>query len=296
VDKFAAHAIKANADVAVVITPNNPAFIAVPKHDLIGLSEKLTNHDCQLIIDESFIDFTQDPDQFSMEDEIEHYPNIAIFKSMSKAYGIYGIRIGYLVTTNLQFANAVRQGIHILNINGFAEEFLGILPDFRTDFIKSCDQVRKDRDKLYENLNAFSELSVYQPDANFIFCRLPDTGLNKKTLTWWMRWHLSLGISRKVVMDKSPDRPSHQIGMLWFAKYLPNICSLTGLLCALLGIYFAVLQHFSIAIIAMIWAVLFDWGDGIIAQNMEGRTEKQGEFDGTCQRCRKGCRERRYIW
>ena len=66
--------------------------------------------------------------------------------------------------------------------------------------------------------------------------------------------------------------------MLWFAKDLPNICSLAGLLCALLGIYFAILQHFSIAVIAMIWAVLFDWGDGVIARNMKDRTKKQGKF------------------
>ncbi len=183
VDKFAANAIKANADVAVVVTPNNPTSIAVPKRELVRLSQKLANHDCQLIIDESFIDFTHDPDQFSMEDEIEQYPNITIFKSMSKAYGICGIRIGYMITTNLKFADAVRQGIHIWNINGFAEEFLRILPNFRADFIKSCDQVKKDRDKLYERLKAFSQLSVYQPDANFIFCRLPDEGLNAPQLT-----------------------------------------------------------------------------------------------------------------
>ena len=183
VDKFAAHTIKAKADVAVVVTPNNPTSIAVPKHDLVRLAGKLANHDCQLIIDESFIDFTKDPDQFSMEGEIEQYPNITIFKSMSKAYGICGIRIGYLVTTNLKFANAIRQGVHIWNINGFAEEFLRILPDFRADFIKSCNKVKKDRDKLYENLKAFSHLSVYQPDANFIFCRLPDAGLNAPQLT-----------------------------------------------------------------------------------------------------------------
>ena len=183
VDKFAARTIAAKANVAVVVTPNNPTSIAVPKRDLVRLAEKLADHDCQLIIDESFIDFTQDPDQISMEDEIENYPNIAIFKSMSKAYGICGIRIGYLVTTNLNFANAVRQGVHIWNINGFAEEFLRILPDFRGEFIKSCNQVKKNRDKLYENLNAFSQLSVYKPDANFIFCRLPDTGLNAPQLT-----------------------------------------------------------------------------------------------------------------
>ena len=71
----------------------------------------------------------------------------------------------------------------ICHFHGFAEEFLRILPDFSADFIKSCNQVKKDRDKLYENLKAFSHLSVYQPDANFIFCRLPDTGLNAPQLT-----------------------------------------------------------------------------------------------------------------
>ena len=73
-------------------------------------------------------------------------------------------------------------------------------------------------------------------------------------------------------MSTSQSKPAHQIGMLWFAKDLPNLCSLAGLLCALLGVYFAVLKNFPAAIIGMIWAVLFDWGDGIIARKMKGRT------------------------
>jgi len=79
-------------------------------------------------------------------------------------------------------------------------------------------------------------------------------------------------------MNTSQSKPSNQTGMLWFAKDLPNICSLAGLLCALLGIYFAVLKNFPAAIIGMIWAVLFDWGDGIIARKMKGRTDEQRNF------------------
>ena len=123
VDKFADHIIKTGSDIAVVVTPNNPTSIAVPKADMIRLAEKLSGHDCVLIIDESFIDFVKEPDQTSMEDQIEKYPHIVIFKSMSKAYGICGLRIGYLLTTNSKFAKAVREGVHIWNINGFAEEF-----------------------------------------------------------------------------------------------------------------------------------------------------------------------------
>lgn len=71
-----------------------------------------------------------------------------------------------------------------------------------------------------------------------------------------------------------------QPGMLFFAKDLPNICSLLGLLSTVLGIYFAIKGNFPAAIIAVLWAVLFDWYDGIIARKLKGRTKAQGDFGG----------------
>ena len=113
VDKFAAEAIKVGADIAVVVTPNNPTSMLVPKADLIRLSKKLRTINCMLIIDESFLDFADNKAQISLEQDIDKYPNMASLKSMSKAYGICGLRIGYLLTDNLEFAQAVRNGIHI---------------------------------------------------------------------------------------------------------------------------------------------------------------------------------------
>ena len=176
-DKFAAEAIKAGADMAVVVTPNNPTSIHVPKADLIRLSKKLEENNCMLIIDESFLDFTADKENISLEQEIEKYPNMAILKSMSKAYGICGLRIGYLLTANLKFASSVRKEIHIWNINGFAEEFLRILPDYQQEFEDSCKTVIKDRDIFYNQLCAIPNMKVFKPDANYIFCRLPDDAL-----------------------------------------------------------------------------------------------------------------------
>lgn len=68
--------------------------------------------------------------------------------------------------------------------------------------------------------------------------------------------------------------------ILSFAKDLPNICSLVGLFCAVLGIYFAVLGNFQAAMIGLLWAVFFDWSDGIIARRMQGRTDEQRAFGG----------------
>ena len=174
VDKFAAEAIRAKANVAVVVTPNNPTSLAIPRSDLIRLTKELARIDCMLIVDESFIDFTTDRDEATLEQDIEHYRNLAIIKSMSKAYGICGLRIGFILTSNTEFAEAVRSGVHIWNINSFAEEFLRLLPQFRQDFTDSCRKVMADRDNLYANLCAVPDITVYKPDANFVFCRLPD--------------------------------------------------------------------------------------------------------------------------
>jgi threonine-phosphate decarboxylase len=174
VDKFAAEAIRCKAGLAVVVSPNNPTSLLVPKAELIRLVKKLADHDCMLIVDESFIDFAKNRDNETLETEIEKYPNLAIFKSMSKAYGICGIRIGYMLTANSDFAAKVRQGLHIWNINGFAEEFLRLAPQYRQKFIDSCNKVKADRDLFYMQLQAVQGMTVYQPDANYIFCRLPE--------------------------------------------------------------------------------------------------------------------------
>jgi CDP-diacylglycerol--serine O-phosphatidyltransferase len=77
---------------------------------------------------------------------------------------------------------------------------------------------------------------------------------------------------------KLPD--THRTSMLTFAKDLPNICSLVGLLCAVLSMYFSILGNFPAAMIGMLWAVFFDWGDGIIARKIKNRTDQQRAFGG----------------
>jgi len=79
--------------------------------------------------------------------------------------------------------------------------------------------------------------------------------------------------------NSEPQQPS-QPTMLSFVRDLPNICSLAGLLCAVLGIYYAILGNFPAAIIGVLWAVLFDWADGIIAQQITGRTDHHRVFGG----------------
>ena len=72
-----------------------------------------------------------------------------------------------------------------------------------------------------------------------------------------------------------PSRP-----ILSYLKDLPNICSLAGLFCTLIAIYCLILGTYNLAMIGMIWAVAFDWADGLIARKMKGRTGSDSQFGG----------------
>ena len=79
-----------------------------------------------------------------------------------------------MLSANSEFTQAVRSGVHIWNINGFAEEFLRVLPDYKEEFVESCKQVRVDRDSLYRKLCAVEGMMVFKPDANTfsVACRI----------------------------------------------------------------------------------------------------------------------------
>ena len=72
--------------------------------------------------------------------------------------------------------------------------------------------------------------------------------------------------------------PSRAI--LSYLKDLPNICSLAGLCCTLIAIYFLILGIYNLAMIGMIWAVAFDWADGLIARKMKDRSGSDSQFGG----------------
>lgn len=68
--------------------------------------------------------------------------------------------------------------------------------------------------------------------------------------------------------------------ILSYVKDIPNICSLLGLGCTLISIYYMILGVYAAAMIGMIWAVAFDWADGLIARRMKGRTGDDRVFGG----------------
>jgi CDP-diacylglycerol--serine O-phosphatidyltransferase len=71
-----------------------------------------------------------------------------------------------------------------------------------------------------------------------------------------------------------------QPAIISYVKDLPNLCSLAGLFCTLLAIYFSIIGVYYAAMIGMVWAVAFDWADGLVARKMKGRTGEDSTFGG----------------
>jgi phosphatidylserine synthase len=88
------------------------------------------------------------------------------------------------------------------------------------------------------------------------------------------------GAFRNTMSTHNAESPVLQPTILSFVRDLPNLCSLAGLACTLLAIYFSILGVFYAAMIGMIWAVAFDWADGLIARRMKGRTGDDQIFGG----------------
>jgi len=76
------------------------------------------------------------------------------------------------------------------------------------------------------------------------------------------------------------DHTESQPTILSYVKDIPNLCSLAGLACTILAIYFSIMGIYHAAMIGMIWAVAFDWADGLIARRMKGRTGNDRAFGG----------------
>ena len=173
VDAFAERAIDHDARVAIVVSPNNPTSLSVPREELLRLADRLRRHDCLLVVDESFVDFAKCASDLSVEQWVNQKDNLAVIKSLSKSFGIGGLRLGYLLTSNRGLYESVRSELHIWNINGFAESFLRLAPRYRRTFDASCARVHADATRLYERLSRIHGVTAYEPDANFVMCCLP---------------------------------------------------------------------------------------------------------------------------
>jgi len=171
IEKFKDHVRTTGARDVVIVNPNNPTGNLLEKPAVQELLHSLSDIDI-VVLDESFLDFAASPEESSLIDEIGHYPNLIVLKSMSKNYGIPGLRLGYALSSNQTFVEKIRAHLPIWNINSFAQYFLELMVDYMGIYRESCIRVRDATQDLYEDLSHIPGLYPYPTEGNFILCRI----------------------------------------------------------------------------------------------------------------------------
>lgn len=166
--------VSKQVDVFVLINPDNPSGNFIPVNDLHRLCQAFLEQGKIFILDESFVDFAHGGPANSIisNEVVEKYPNLILVKSISKSYGVPGIRLGILFTAMTNLLAQVKASMPVWNINSYGEFFLQIYGKYAKDYIHACEQICNERDRLYEALSSFAELKALKSEANYILCEL----------------------------------------------------------------------------------------------------------------------------
>jgi histidinol-phosphate/aromatic aminotransferase/cobyric acid decarboxylase-like protein len=178
---FIQHVKSTRANSALLIQPNNPTGTFISKENMRYLLESLRSLDL-ILVDESFIEFVHAEPNPSVVDLIFEYPNLIILKSLSKNYGIPGLRLGYAVSGNQERVADLRQDLPIWNINSLAQFFLEKMPDYQEQFYRSCELLKSATQRMYSGLQDIPYLKPYPTQGNFVLCRIL-YGFNASELT-----------------------------------------------------------------------------------------------------------------
>ena len=167
-------AVSENADSVLLINPENPSGHFFTKEEVIQLAEKLASLDIKLILDESFSDFAEDEIKFTFLDEalLKKHKNVVVIKSISKSYGVPGIRLGVLAASDAELISVIKKKTSIWNINSFGEFFLQIFDKYKKAYVSGCRKIAEERNRFVNQLKTISALHVYPSQANYVLCKL----------------------------------------------------------------------------------------------------------------------------
>jgi len=157
----------------VLINPDNPSGNYISKTDVLKIVEWANINNINLIVDESFIDFSDfEGDSLINNSIIKEFTNLIVVKSISKSYGVPGLRLGILVSSNGELIENISKEVSIWNINSFGEFFMQIVEKYNKDYQQALVKLRDARHKFINGLNLIPYLRVIPSQTNFVMCEV----------------------------------------------------------------------------------------------------------------------------
>ena len=170
-------------DNLVLINPDNPTGNYIPAPDVLRLADWAQEKGIRLILDESFADFADEADNtFIRQDLLDRYRRLYVVKSISKSYGVPGLRLGVLASGDQDLIAALKKDVAIWNINSFAEFYMQIEEKYKKDYARSLELIRAERARFRRELEKLPNLRVIPSQANYLMVELLG-GLSARAIT-----------------------------------------------------------------------------------------------------------------
>ena len=158
----------------MLINPDNPSGNFIPKADVLRLAQWCEERQIRLVVDESFVDFSRNYTTNSLLNDslLELYPHMAVMKSISKSYGVPGLRLGILASADKELIARIKKEVSIWNLNSFAEFFMQIYNKYEKDYHRACAKFVAERDIFEQQLRTIPFLRVMPTEANYFLCEV----------------------------------------------------------------------------------------------------------------------------
>ena len=161
-------------DMLVLINPDNPSGNYLFKDDVLKLIEWCKIKNIKIVVDESFIDFADAENNatFLEQNILDKNSNLIVVKSISKSYGVPGLRLGILASSDCELIDYIKNDLSIWNINSFGEYYLQISGKYKSDYELGLKKFKQTRKKYIEDLNKIEKLNVIPSQANYVMCEV----------------------------------------------------------------------------------------------------------------------------
>lgn len=168
----------------LLINPDNPSGNFIPKDDVLALARWCQERGIRIVVDESFVDFTDDYATSSLlqNNILLENNNMVVVKSISKSYGVPGLRLGVMASSSTELIAVIKKDVAIWNINSFAEFYMQIFNKYEHIYKAACAKFLNERRRFELELQKISFLRVIPSQANYFLCEVAD-GFTAKELT-----------------------------------------------------------------------------------------------------------------
>ncbi len=163
-------------ELLLLVNPDNPSGHFMPKEDVIRLAGWCEDRGIHLLVDESFVDFVDAIEDNTLlhNDILDRFSNLMVMKSISKSYGVPGLRLGVFASSNKNLVARIKKEVSIWNINSFAEFYLQIYGKYEKDYKRACKKFIAEREIFFSELESIPYLHVLPSEANYFLCEVID--------------------------------------------------------------------------------------------------------------------------